>query len=124
MLKLGNDRDALNIVGDQFGGPTYAGDIASALIEIANQLDKNADSSKYGVYHFSGLPHVSWFEFAQSIFTKAEKASLLTAPALSSITTDMYPTPASRPENSKMSCDKINQVFGIEPSDWQQALKI
>lgn len=122
MLRLGKDRDSLNIVGDQFGGPTHAGDIASALVEMTEHLYKEASPSTYGVYHFSGYPHVSWFEFAQAIFSKAEKASLLTAPALSSITTDMYPTPASRPENSKMNCVKIKQVFGIEPSDWQAAL--
>jgi dTDP-4-dehydrorhamnose reductase len=122
MLRLGKDRDALNIVGDQYGGPTYAGDIASALVEMTEQVFEQTDSSKYGIYHFSGTPHVSWFEFAQAIFTKAENASLLTAPALSSITTDMYPTPASRPENSKMNCVKIKQAFGIEPSDWQTAL--
>lgn len=122
MLTLGKDRDALSIVGDQFGGPTYAGDIASALVEMTTQLYEKAESSKHGVYHFSGSPHVSWFEFAQAIFSKAENASLLTALALSSITTDMYPTPASRPENSKMNCVKIKQVSGIEPSGWQAAL--
>lgn len=122
MLRLGKDRDTLNIVGDQFGGPTYAGDIASALVRMTEQLYKEADPSKYGVYHFSGSPHVSWFEFAQVIFSNAENTSLLTAPELNSITTDMYPTPASRPENSKMNCVKIKQAFGIKPSDWQAAL--
>lgn len=123
MLRLGKNRDALSIVGDQFGGPTYAGDIAGALIEIMNQLNQTNDSSKYGVYHFSGKPHVSWFDFAQLIFEEAEHKQLLSAPTLSSITTDMYPTPAARPENSKMNCAKINSVFGINASDWQQAIK-
>ncbi|MCR9533330.1 MULTISPECIES: dTDP-4-dehydrorhamnose reductase [Vibrio] len=123
MLRLGKDRDALSIVGDQFGGPTYAADIASALIEIMDQLNQTNDSSKYGVYHFSGEPHVSWFEFAQLIFEEAEQKQLLSPPTLSSITTDMYPTPAARPENSKMNCTKINSAFGIKASDWQEALK-
>lgn len=122
MLRVGKDRDVLSIVGDQYGGPTYAGDIAKALVEIAVQFHEKAESSKYGVYHFSGTPHVSWFEFAQSIFSEAEKVSMLTAPELSTISTDMYPTPASRPENSKMNCAKIRKTFGIEPSDWQAAL--
>lgn len=122
MLRLARDRDALSIVGDQFGGPTYAGDIASALVEVTEQLYKTADSSRYGVYHYSGLPYKSWFEFAQSIFNYAERASILTAPQLSSIKTEMYPTPAPRPENSKMNCSKIKRTFGIEPSDWLRAL--
>ncbi|OED96263.1 dTDP-4-dehydrorhamnose reductase [Vibrio breoganii] len=123
MLRLGKDRDVLNIVGDQYGGPSYAGDIANALISIMNQLSKEKDSAKYGVYHFSGQPHVSWYEFANVIFEEAEKNNLLEAPKLASITTDMYPTPAARPSNSKMDCSKIEKVFSIKPSDWQLALQ-
>lgn len=122
MLRLGKERDALSIVGDQFGGPTYAGDIARALINIVEQLNEKPEDKKYGIYHFSGTPHVSWYEFAQYIFKEAEKAALLVSPTLSSISTDMYPTPAYRPENSKMNCTKIERVFGIEPSDWRKTL--
>ncbi|PMO99168.1 dTDP-4-dehydrorhamnose reductase [Vibrio breoganii] len=123
MLRLGKDRDALNIVGDQYGGPTYAGDIAGALISMMNQLSIDRDSSLYGIYHFSGAPHVSWCEFAESIFQEAEKSGLLDAPKLTSITTEMYPTPAARPANSKMDCTKIESAFNIKPSDWHLALK-
>ncbi|MEZ8967576.1 dTDP-4-dehydrorhamnose reductase [Vibrio breoganii] len=123
MLRLGKDRETLSIVGDQYGGPTYAGDIAQALIAIMNKLSVDDDSSLYGVYHFSGSPHVSWYEFAQDIFQQAETKQLLNTPALTSITTDMYPTPAVRPENSKMNCEKIANNFGIAPSNWQVALE-
>ena len=123
MLRLGKDREALSIVGDQYGGPTYAGDIAKALIAVMNKLSADNDSSLYGVYHFSGAPYVSWYEFAQEILQEAETKQLLIAPKLSSITTDMYPTPAVRPENSKMNCDKIANNFGIAPSNWQAALE-
>lgn len=121
MLRLGRDRDALSIVCDQFGGPTYAGDIASALIDIANQV--NNGSTEWGVYHFSGEPHVSWFEFAQAIFQKAEDCQVLeNTPVLTAITTSEFPTAAKRPENSKLDCSKIKAVFGIEASDWKMAL--
>ncbi|MEZ9898969.1 dTDP-4-dehydrorhamnose reductase [Vibrio breoganii] len=123
MLRLGKDRDALNIVGDQYGGPTYAGDIAAALISIMNQLSKDEDSSRFGIYHYSGAPHVSWCEFAEFIFQEAEEGGLLKAPKITSITTDMYPTPAARPANSKMDCTKIESAFNIKPSDWHLALK-
>ncbi|MEZ9006743.1 dTDP-4-dehydrorhamnose reductase [Vibrio sp. 10N.247.311.59] len=123
MLRLGKDRDALNIVGDQYGGPTYAGDIACALISMMNQLSKDEDSSRYGIYHFSGAPHVSWCEFAGVIFQEAEEGGLLKAPKVTSITTEMYPTPAARPANSKMDCTKIENAFNIKPSDWHLALK-
>lgn len=121
MLRLARERDALSIVGDQFGGPTYAGDIASALISIANQVQDG--STEWGVYHFSGAPHVSWFEFAQEIFQQAEDKKILEkTPVLTSITTSEFPTAAKRPENSKLDCSKIKAVFGIEASNWKMAL--
>ncbi|MFV0573831.1 MAG: dTDP-4-dehydrorhamnose reductase [Vibrio sp.] len=122
MLRLGKERTELSIVGDQLGGPTYAGDIAEALISIALKLKDN-QSVQYGLYHFSGLPHVSWFEFAQEIFTTAqEKGVLVSTPILSSIKTEQYPTPAKRPANSTLSTCKITNTFGIKASDWKLAL--
>ena len=123
MLRLGKDRDALSIVGDQFGGPTYAGDIAKALIAIATKIANNEEVG-YGVYHFSGLPHVSWFEFAQAIFDEAKSHGIIEKlPVLTAITTADYPTPAKRPSNSKLATDKISNTFNIKASDWQAALK-
>ncbi|UPR55344.1 dTDP-4-dehydrorhamnose reductase [Vibrio sp. ED004] len=122
MLRLGANRDALSIVGDQFGGPTYAGDIAGALIQIAKCITQG-DAMDYGVYHYSGLPHVSWFDFADAIFdVAAEQGVLAKKPSLTSITTDQYPTPAKRPSNSRLSNEKIIQGFSVEASDWKAAL--
>lgn len=122
MLRLGATRDGLHIVGDQYGGPTYAGDIAEALIKIAKRITQG-DSIQYGVYHFSGLPHVSWFEFAESIFDTAVKQGLINKkPTLTSIKTEQYPTPAKRPSNSRLSTEKITNAFLIEASDWKVAL--
>lgn len=123
MLRLGENRDALSIVGDQFGGPTYAGDIASALITIAKRISQG-DAVEFGVYHYSGLPHVSWFDFADVIFDVAvEQSVLVKKPNLTSITTDQYPTPAKRPSNSRLSTEKITLGFSVEASDWKAALK-
>jgi len=122
MLRLGENRDALSIVGDQFGGPTYAGDIANTLIQIAKRINQG-DAVEFGVYHYSGLPHVSWFDFADAIFDVAvEQGVLEKKPRLTSITTDQYPTPAKRPSNSRLSTEKITQGFSIEASDWKTAL--
>ena len=123
MLRLAKDRDSLGIVGDQFGGPTYAGDIAKALIEIANQILAGKENA-FGVYHFTGKPYVSWYEFAKAIFVEAESQNILKkSPLVNSIATSDYPTPAKRPANSRLDLTKIKQVFNIEPSDWQKALK-
>ncbi|MGX9519195.1 dTDP-4-dehydrorhamnose reductase [Vibrio mediterranei] len=121
MLRLGKERPELGIIGDQFGGPTYAGDIAKALATI---MDNFASSELSGVYHFSGAPHVSWCQFAKAIFESAGKHGALSKlPLVNEITADQYPLPAPRPANSRLNCDKIHQVFAVEPSDWQQALE-
>ncbi|CAM3208966.1 dTDP-4-dehydrorhamnose reductase [Vibrio rarus] len=122
MLRLGATRNELGIVGDQFGGPTYAGDIAKALIQIAQHFERG-DNVESGVYHFSGLPHVSWLEFAETIFAQAAKQKVLDKkPTLNGLTTEQYPTPAKRPSNSKLRTNKIQETFSIEASDWLKAL--
>ena len=122
MLRLGAQRDTLGIVADQHGAPTYAGDIAAALIRIAEQLAAG-QSTAYGVYHFSGSPYVSWHQFAAAIFEQAQAQGLLAVvPTLNVITTADYPTPAKRPANSCLNLNKIQTAFGITPSNWQAAL--
>lgn len=121
MLRLAQTRNTLGVVGDQFGGPTYAGDIAKTIVSIAQQLQQG--STKFGVYNYSGYPHVSWQEFASEIFEKAFAKNLIQSPVMvNSILTVDYPTPAKRPANSKLDCSKITTDFSIQPSDWKAAL--
>ncbi|WP_083539477.1 dTDP-4-dehydrorhamnose reductase [Enterovibrio coralii] len=123
MLRLAQSRESLGIVADQFGGPTYAGDIASALLHIAVAITKE-NHTGFGIYHYSGMPHVSWYDFANTIFAEAKQQGVLTtAMTVNPIATADYPTPAKRPANSKLNNDKILTQFGIHPSDWQLALK-
>jgi dTDP-4-dehydrorhamnose reductase len=117
MLRLAKDRDVLGIVADQRGCPTYAGDIAQAIIDL---LQHRAEG---GVYHFCGDKEVSWSEFAEAIFAAAMAQGLLEkSPQVNGITTEQYPTPAKRPAYSSLDCEKI-KTCRIAPSDWQQALK-
>lgn len=121
MLRLGASRDSLGVVADQFGSPTYAGDIAAALLTICQQLANG--NTAYGVYHFSGSPYVSWHGFAAAIFAQAVAQGIQSNPlTLNAITTADYPTAAVRPANSRLDCSKIQATFGIAPSDWQAAL--
>ncbi|WP_202593432.1 dTDP-4-dehydrorhamnose reductase [Tolumonas lignilytica] len=123
MLRLGSQREQLGVVADQFGGPTYAGDIAAALMIIAEKAVSGQEAVKWGIYHFAGEPHVSWYQFAQTIFSKAVEQQLLTKiPVLKALTTEEYPTPAKRPVNSRLDCRKIFNEFAIQPSDWLKAL--
>ena len=123
MLRLAKTRDTLGVVADQIGGPTYAGDIARTLIQIAEKII-NGEIVEYGVYHFTGEPYVSWCDFAKAIFDEAISQNVLEkAPLVNAITTADYPTPAKRPANSCLDLTKIQQVFDIQPSDWKKALK-
>ncbi|MBA0184074.1 dTDP-4-dehydrorhamnose reductase [Pectobacterium versatile] len=117
MLRLAKERDGLSIVSDQRGCPTYAGDIAQAII---NLLKQNADG---GIYHYCGDREVSWYEFAESIFLQAiEKGRLSKAPQLSAISTQQYSTPAKRPTYSTLNCLKITKL-GVKTSNWYFRLK-
>jgi dTDP-4-dehydrorhamnose reductase len=123
MIRLGKARDQLGVVADQFGGPTYAGDIAKALLKIAEIYQKQGDLA-WGTYHYAGEPHVNWHQFAQAIFEQANAENLLPKgkPLVNAITTAEYPTPAKRPQNSRLNCQKISHAFDVQPSDWQSAL--
>ena len=123
MLKIGRERDELCVVSDQFGDPTYAGDIARALISIAHQYYTKPETCQYGVFHYSGFPYVSWYEFAQSIFKQAGQQGLIAqAPILKPIDSELYAVVAQRPKNSKLNSDLIMKYYSLEVSDWYSAL--
>ncbi|MEI6800952.1 MAG: dTDP-4-dehydrorhamnose reductase, partial [Pseudomonadota bacterium] len=116
MLRLGASRDSLNVVADQIGGPTPAGDIADALIAAALAMVQGA---KGGTHHFSGAPDVSWADFARAIMAQAG----LTC-QINDIATTAYPTPAARPLNSRLDCSGFEAEFGICRPDWRLGLKL
>ena len=123
ILGLAKSKDTLAVVSDQIGGPTYAKDVATALIYIAEQIIEDGNI-RYGIYNFAGKPCVSWYDFSKTIFEEAVSQNVLEkSPLVNAITTADYPTPAKRPLNSCLDLTKIQQVFGIQPSDWQAALK-
>ncbi len=121
MLLLGQERNSLSIVDDQVGRPTFAGDIASVLLTIAQKYF-SGEPIPWGTYHFGGEPVCSWYEFAQSIFTQAERCGFIQkAPELSGIPTCEYPTPAKRPLNSAMSLKKIARHVEFS-NHWEDGL--
>lgn len=114
MLRLGAEREQLNIVADQIGGPTPAADIAAALVTMARAMVAGQGG---GLYHFAGAPDCSWADFAREIFAQ----SGLTC-QVNDIPTEAYPTPAKRPHNSRLDCSDITADFGIARPDWRQGL--
>ena len=115
MLRLGAERDALTIVGDQIGGPTPARAIAHACHTIAETLVSEPNLS--GTYHFSGAPDCSWADFAREIFAKAGLRC-----AVTDILTRDYPTPATRPLNSRLDCSLTEETFALPRPDWRAGL--
>lgn len=115
MLRLGAERDALNVVADQVGGPTPADAIAQACLTIAAALA--ADPGKSGIYHYSGAPDVSWAGFAREIMARGGRAC-----RIDDIASAAYPTPAPRPLNSRLDCRATDAAFGLARPDWRAGL--
>ncbi|MEB7598147.1 dTDP-4-dehydrorhamnose reductase [Raoultella terrigena] len=116
MLRVGNERKNLSVVDDQVGCPTYAGDIASVIVNLLK-----IDPPK-GIYNFCGDSSLSWCEFSKVIFDIANELNVIdTIPQVSAITSDQYPTPVKRPSFSVLNTQKIEQL-GMEPSNWKSAL--
>ena len=116
MLRLGKERASLNVVSDQVGTPTYAPDLAQAILEMI----KKSDVVHKGVeiYHYSNEGVCSWYDFAHAIFEISE----VTCQVLP-IPTEAYPTPAKRPAYSVMDKRKIKKDYGFEIPHWRDSLR-
>jgi dTDP-4-dehydrorhamnose reductase len=117
MLKLGKERDELSVVSDQMGSPTYAADLADAILEIIKHKKFRDEGQATQIYNYSNEGKISWHEFAKEIF-KIEKIGCEVNP----ITSQQYPTPAKKPRNTFMNKDKIVKVFNIKISNWEFSL--
>jgi dTDP-4-dehydrorhamnose reductase len=122
MLALARKRDRLGVVADQKGCPTAAGDLAAALLAIADRITGSGWQPSYGgIFHAAGTGATTWHDFASAIFAAAGRHGLK-APVVDAITTMDYPTPARRPPDSRLACDRLAAVFGLRLPDWRDAL--
>ncbi|MCM1368821.1 MAG: dTDP-4-dehydrorhamnose reductase [Candidatus Amulumruptor caecigallinarius] len=112
MLQLAETHDSLNVVCDQLGSPTYAGDLAKAIHQIVKH-----NTWKPGIYHFTDEGVASWYDFSKAIFEIAGK-KIKVLP----VSTSEYPTPAKRPLYSVLSKRKIKSVYGLEIPYWRDSL--
>ena len=113
MLRLGRERDKLGVVFDQVGTPTYAHDLAQAIMTAIEQ------GVKPGIFHFSNEGVCSWYDFAKAIHRMAGINSCQVSP----LHTGEYPTPASRPHYSVLDKTKIKQTYGIVIPQWEESLQ-
>jgi dTDP-4-dehydrorhamnose reductase len=118
MLRLGKERDKINVVSDQIGSPTYAGDLAMAILHIIQNEEFLNSGQKTQIYHYSNEGSCSWFDFAKEIFELMNIQC-----TVNPITTEQYPTPTQRPRNTLMNKDKITKTFGINIPHWEVSLK-
>lgn len=118
MIRLGQERDSLNVVADQTGTPTNAADLAHAIVRILDYSE--AHEFKSGIYHYSNEGVTTWYDFTVQI----HKDAGITTCKVSPITTDQYPTRASRPQYSVLDKTKIKNAFSIEIPQWEDSLKV
>jgi dTDP-4-dehydrorhamnose reductase len=118
IIKLTQNNNNLNIVSDQIGTPTYAGDLGLAILNIINNEKFNEPDSVTGIYHYSNKGECSWYDFAKEITNiSGDKCTI------SPINSEDYPTTARRPRNTIMSKDKITKEFGLKIIFWKDSLK-
>jgi len=118
MLRLGTERDLLKVVFDQVGTPTYAADLAKAVLSIASVYEKEPEKFEPGVYHYSNEGVASWYDFAKAVF-EFSGLNCNVLPVLS----DEFPTPAKRPHYSVLNKSKIKSTFNLEIPYWKDSLK-
>lgn len=115
ILRLAKEKGEVNVVADQMGTPTYAADLAVAIVRV---LADDCVADKTGIYHFSNEGTCSWYEFAREIVRLSGAKCNVKA-----VTTADYPAKAHRPAYSALDKTKIKREFGVEVPEWREALE-
>ncbi len=118
MLRLGKERDELRVVFDQVGSPTYAADLAEAILTIINKTEAGKNKFVPGTYHFSNEGVISWYDFAYHILDLS-----VTECKMIPVLSEEYPAPAPRPAYSVLNKGKIKEIYGIDIPYWYESLK-
>jgi dTDP-4-dehydrorhamnose reductase len=120
MQRLLQERDELSIVSDQIGAPTWAGTIAASTRHLIERW-RAGQSGAWGTYHLTAAGETSWFGFAEAIGQELIKQGKRCA-TLKAIPSSAYPTPATRPLNSRLDCSKLQEQWGVQQPHWHGAL--
>ena len=121
MLRLGQEKERVRVVNDQYGCPTHAVDIAEAILTIADQIVRGRQIN-WGIYHYCGKGVTTWYGFAQAIFALVNPYTSLKVKRIEPIRTAEYPTPAERPASSVLDCSLLEKEFGIRSRPWSESL--
>lgn len=120
MIRLGKERETIKVVNDQHGCPTSTAGIAEVIFKIIAQIQ--AEKFQWGTYHYCEGPALSWFDFAKSILQSVANYDSLKIKEVLPIPTSEFPTPAKRPVNSVMTCQKLIDQLDFKPFSWQEML--
>lgn len=118
MLRLSGERDRLRVVADQHGSPTYAPDLAVAILAMARRLTSAPDAVLSGIFHLAGAGETTWHGLAVTTMAMAGRGVLVDP-----ITTAEYPTLAKRPANSVLDTAKVEAVYGLRLPPWQEGVR-
>jgi dTDP-4-dehydrorhamnose reductase len=121
MMRLGREREVIQVVDDQYGCPTYAADLAETILRIATQF-LGSGQVHWGTYHYCGTGVTTWHGFAEEIFRLASGYESLKVKRVEPISTSEYPTPAKRPTSSILDCSVLENTFNIHPQPWAESL--
>ena len=122
MLRFGAERDVVRVISDQYGSPTSADDLASALLDMTQRLASDGGAAPWGSYHLAGSGQTTWHGLAAETFRLSALAGNK-VPKLEAISTAEYPLPAVRPQYGVLDTRKIQAAFGIALPPWQQSLE-
>jgi dTDP-4-dehydrorhamnose reductase len=132
ILKLAREREMLRVVADQYGAPTWSRDLARMTAKVIGQCEAKARGGEIaavladvgGVYHAAGAGETTWYGFAaEAVRLQREREPEASFAEIEAITTAEYPTPARRPANSRMNCERLAERFGWKMMDWRDSLR-
>jgi dTDP-4-dehydrorhamnose reductase len=122
MLRLATTRPNISVVDDQFGSPTYAPDLAKIVLAVAARVAADPADAHWGIYHAVGSGETNWHGFAREVFKQAAEQGLPAAD-VTAIPASEFPTLARRPANSRLNCDRLRLLLGLELQDWRGGVK-
>jgi dTDP-4-dehydrorhamnose reductase len=123
MLRFAQTNEEVRVVADQLGCPTSAREIARSIVSVAQRVRHDSSPSLRGIYHLAGSGETTWADFADTIFCQIER-KWKRRPAVRRISTQEFPTPARRPQNSRLNCEKVKRHYGLNIPDWQESLRV
>jgi len=126
MLRLIQEKDSLNIVGDQWGSPASATMLADVTFKIFDTIIKNKNFNDYGTYHVTNDGETNWFDYASLIASELIKLNVKVKSGpdqIRAILTSEYPIAAKRPLNSRLNTDKLKKTFMLELPHWESEVK-